>query len=117
MGSEGDSEARDRCPIGTPATVPEPWRLGERELIESVVRVSREIERLEALRVTLVGEVEAHCTSEVLGFGSTKLWLTATTLLQAPAAGRLVCLAWALRIHPRSAPPSRPAASASTTPP
>lgn len=94
---DGDGESR------TGTMVPESWRLAERELLDSVVRVSREIERLEALRVKLVGEVDSRCHTETLGFRSTKLWLAARTLLEVPAAGRIVHLARGLRVEPEIA--------------
>jgi hypothetical protein len=48
-------------------------RLAEAELLESVVRVSEEIQRLEALRVKLVGAVDYRCKVDVLGFPNAKM--------------------------------------------
>ncbi|MFI2219634.1 DUF222 domain-containing protein, partial [Rhodococcus sp. NPDC019639] len=78
------------------------WRLAEAELLASVVAVSEEIQRLEALRVRLVGAVDHRCKVDVLGF-PTKLWLASKTLLEVGAAGRIVMLGRGLRSQPEIA--------------
>ncbi|AWK70900.1 HNH endonuclease [Rhodococcus oxybenzonivorans] len=79
------------------------WHLAEAELLESVVAVSEEIQRLEALRVRLVGAVDHRCNVDVLGFPNTKMWLASTTLLEVGAAGRIVMLGRGLRSQPEIA--------------
>ncbi|PQP16039.1 HNH endonuclease signature motif containing protein [Rhodococcus opacus] len=79
------------------------WRLAEAELLESVVRISEEIQRLEALRVKLVGAVDYRCKVDVLGFPNTKMWLASKTLLEVGAAGRIVLLGRGLRLQPEIA--------------
>ncbi|AII07715.1 HNH endonuclease signature motif containing protein [Rhodococcus opacus] len=73
------------------------WRLAEAELLDSVVRISEEIQRLEALRVRLVGAVDHRCKVDVLGFPNAKMWLASKTLLEVGAAGRIVMLGRGLR--------------------
>ena len=79
------------------------WRLAEAELLESVVRISEEIQRLEALRVKLVGAVDYRCKVDVLGFPNAKMWLASKTLLEVGAAGRIVLLGRGLRLQPEIA--------------
>src|SRR5688500_2185552 len=79
------------------------WRLAEAELLASVVAVSEEIQRLEALRVRLVGAVDHRCRVDVLGFPNTKMWLASKTLLEVGAAGRIVMLGRGLRSQPEIA--------------
>ncbi|ANS26411.1 HNH endonuclease family protein [Rhodococcus opacus] len=79
------------------------WRLAEAELLDSVVRISEEIQRLEALRVKLVGAVDHRCKVDVLGFPNTKMWLASKTLLEVGAAGRIVLLGRGLRLQPEIA--------------
>ncbi|UNN03425.1 HNH endonuclease signature motif containing protein [Rhodococcus opacus] len=79
------------------------WRLAEAELLDSVVRISEEIQRLEALRVKLVGAVDHRCKVDVLGFPNAKMWLASKTLLEVGAAGRIVLLGRGLRLHPEIA--------------
>ncbi|QSE89732.1 DUF222 domain-containing protein [Rhodococcus pseudokoreensis] len=79
------------------------WRLAEAELLESVVRISDEIRRLEALRVKLVGAVDHRCMVDVLGFPNAKMWLASKTLLEVGAAGRIVMLGRGLRFQPEIA--------------
>ena len=79
------------------------WRLAEAELLESVVRISEEIQRLEALRVKLVGAVDHRCKVDVLGFPNAKMWLASKTLLEVGAAGRIVLLGRGLRLQPEIA--------------
>ncbi|GCE43526.1 HNH endonuclease domain protein [Rhodococcus wratislaviensis] len=79
------------------------WRLAEAELLDSVVRISDEIQKLEALRVKLVGAVDHRCSVDVLGFPNVKMWLASTTLLEVGAAGRIVMLGRGLRRQPEIA--------------
>ena len=79
------------------------WRMAEAELLESVVRISEEIQRLEALRVKLVGAVDYRCKVDVLGFPNAKMWLASKTLLEVGAAGRIVLLGRGLRLQPEIA--------------
>ncbi|QQZ12559.1 HNH endonuclease signature motif containing protein [Rhodococcus sp. 21391] len=79
------------------------WRLAEAEVLDSVVRISDEIQRLEALRVKLVGAVDHRCKVDVLGFPNTKMWLASKTLLEVGAAGRIVLLGRGLRLQPEIA--------------
>ncbi|BAH53763.1 HNH endonuclease signature motif containing protein [Rhodococcus opacus] len=79
------------------------WRLAEVELLDSVVRISDEIQKLEALRVKLVGAVDHRCTVDVLGFPNVKMWLASKTLLEVGAAGRIVMLGRGLRRQPEIA--------------
>src|SRR6478735_8516743 len=79
------------------------WRLAEAELLDSVVRVSDEIQKLEALRVKLMGAVDHRCTVDVLGFRNAKMWLASKTLLEAGAAARTVMLGRGLRLQPEIA--------------
>ena len=79
------------------------WRLAEAELLDSVVRISEEIQRLEALRVKLVGAVDHRCKVDVLGFPNAKMWLASKTLLEVGAAGRIVLLGRGLRLQPEIA--------------
>ncbi|MFE7423595.1 DUF222 domain-containing protein [Rhodococcus sp. NPDC057529] len=79
------------------------WRMAEVELLDSVVRISDEIQKLEALRVKLVGAVDHRCTVDVLGFPNVKMWLASKTLLEVGAAGRIVMLGRGLRRQPEIA--------------
>ncbi|QZS54692.1 HNH endonuclease signature motif containing protein [Rhodococcus opacus] len=79
------------------------WRLAETKLLESVVHISEEIQRLEALRVKLVGAVDHRCKVDVLGFPNAKMWLASKTLLEVGAAGRIVMLGRGLRQQPEIA--------------
>lgn len=78
--------------------------LPEAALLDAAIDISREIERLEALRVAVVGEIDHRAVSfDVLGFRSVKLWLAAATLLEVPGAARILALAKALRREPEIA--------------
>ncbi|PTR21885.1 hypothetical protein C8K36_11351, partial [Rhodococcus sp. OK519] len=55
-------------------------RLPEAQMLQSTLDISHEIERLEALRVTMVAEIDQRPVSfDTLGFRSVKLWLAANT--------------------------------------
>ena len=65
--------------------------------------LSDEIQKLEALRVKLVGAVDYRCTVDVLGFPNVKMWPASRTLLEVGAAGRIVMLGRGLRRQPEIA--------------
>ncbi|MGO4200517.1 DUF222 domain-containing protein [Rhodococcus sp. TAF43] len=78
--------------------------LPESELLAAAVDISREIERLETLRIAAVAEIDERAVSfDTLGFRSVKLWLASKTLLQVPAAARILALGKALRRQPEIA--------------
>ncbi|WP_433608405.1 DUF222 domain-containing protein [Prescottella agglutinans] len=75
--------------------------LPESDLLTATVDISREIGRLEALRIASVAEIDERAVSfDTLGFRSVKLWLASNTLLEVPAAARILSLAKALRREP-----------------
>nr|WP_254699036.1 HNH endonuclease signature motif containing protein [Rhodococcus sp. SGAir0479] len=75
--------------------------LAELDLVRTTVDLSRLIEQLEALRVTAVAEIDERAVSfDTLGFRSVKQWLAANTLLEVPAAARILALGRALRREP-----------------
>ncbi|WP_430334767.1 DUF222 domain-containing protein [Rhodococcus sp. ACT016] len=78
--------------------------LPESDLLAATLDISREIERLEALRVAAVAEISERAVSfDTLGFRSVKLWLASNTLLEVPAAARILALGTALRHQPEIA--------------
>ncbi|MFM1721858.1 DUF222 domain-containing protein [Rhodococcus sp. PAM 2766] len=78
--------------------------LPEISLLQGMLDVSREIERLEALRVAMVAEVDERAVSlDTLGFRSVKQWLAANTLLEVPAAARILALGRMLSRQPEIA--------------
>ncbi|NKR48389.1 DUF222 domain-containing protein [Rhodococcus hoagii] len=79
-------------------------RLVEPDLVRSVIEMSREIERLEALRAVAVAEIDARAVSfDTLGFRSVKQWLAANSLLEVPAAARILALGRMLARQPEIA--------------
>ncbi|ORJ98673.1 HNH endonuclease signature motif containing protein [Prescottella equi] len=79
-------------------------RLVEPDLVRSVIEMSREIERLEALRAVAVAEIGHRAVSfDTLGFRSVKQWLAANTLLEVPAAARILALGRMLARQPEIA--------------
>ncbi|WP_458683781.1 HNH endonuclease signature motif containing protein [Prescottella equi] len=79
-------------------------RLVEPDLVRSVIEMSREIERLEALRTVAVAEIDHRAVSfDTLGFRSVKQWLAANTLLEVPAAARILALGRMLSRQPEIA--------------
>ncbi len=79
-------------------------RLIEPDLVRSVIEMSREIERLEALRAVAVAEIDERAVSfDTLGFRSVKQWLAANTLLEVPAAARILALGRMLARQPEIA--------------
>jgi hypothetical protein len=89
-------------PAGDPADV-DTLRLTEAQLLETVLAVSAEITRLEAIRVRLMDAVDSRCRVDVLGHPNAKAWLAAHTMLEPGAAGRIVNLARGLRAQPEVA--------------
>ncbi|QBJ96323.1 DUF222 domain-containing protein [Rhodococcus sp. ABRD24] len=72
-------------------------RLPEPELLTAAVQISHEIARLETLRVAAVTEIDQRPVAlDTLGFRSVKMWLASTTLLEVPAAARILALGKAL---------------------
>ncbi|UNQ39237.1 HNH endonuclease [Prescottella equi] len=79
-------------------------RLVEPDLVRSVIEMSREIERLEALRAVAVAEIDERAVSfDTLGFRSVKMWLAANSLLEVPAAARILALGRMLARQPEIA--------------
>ncbi|BCN67600.1 hypothetical protein RE943_10730 [Prescottella equi] len=79
-------------------------RLVEPDLVRSVIEMSREIERLEALRAVAVTEIDERAVSfDTLGFRSVKQWLAANSLLEVPAAARILALGRMLSRQPEIA--------------
>ncbi|BCN70748.1 HNH endonuclease [Prescottella equi] len=79
-------------------------RLVEPDLVRSVIEMSREIERLETLRAVAVAEIDERAVSfDTLGFRSVKQWLAANTLLEVPAAARILALGRMLARQPEIA--------------
>ncbi|ORL78441.1 HNH endonuclease signature motif containing protein [Prescottella equi] len=78
--------------------------LAEAALVQGMADVCREIERLQALRVAMAAEVEARAVSfDTLGFRSVKQWLAANSLLEVPAAARILALGRMLSRQPEIA--------------
>ncbi|MFE5708916.1 DUF222 domain-containing protein [Rhodococcus koreensis] len=96
----GDGErTQGALPDGDPADI-DTLRLTEAQLLETVLAVSAEITRLEAIRVRLMDAVDSRCRVDVLGHPNAKAWLAAHTMLEPGAAGRIVNLARGLRAQP-----------------
>ncbi|NKR55185.1 DUF222 domain-containing protein [Rhodococcus hoagii] len=78
--------------------------LAEAVLLQGMADVCREIERLQALRVAMAAEVDARAVSfDTLGFRSVKQWLAANSLLEVPAAARILALGRMLSRQPEIA--------------
>ncbi len=78
--------------------------LAEAALVQGMADVCREIERLQALRVAMAAEVDARAVSfDTLGFRSVKQWLAANSLLEVPAAARILALGRMLSRQPEIA--------------
>ncbi|BCN69632.1 HNH endonuclease [Prescottella equi] len=91
--------------IAATALQPDDVRLlTEITLLQNTLEVTREIERLEALRVAMVSEIDERAVSfDTLGFRSVKQWLAANTLLEVPAAARILALGRMLSRQPEIA--------------
>jgi len=96
----GDGEGTQGAVPDDDPAVGETWRLSEDQLLETVLTVSSEIARLEAVRVKLMDAVDARCRVDILGHLNAKAWLVAHTMLEPGAAGRIVNLARGLRSQP-----------------
>lgn len=78
----GDGErTQGALPDGDPADA-DTLRLTEAQLLETVLAVSAEITRLEAMRVRLMDAVDSRCRVDVLGHPHAKAWLAAHTMLE-----------------------------------
>ncbi len=79
-------------------------RLTEITLLQNTIDVTREIERLEALRVAMVAEIDERAVSfDSLGFRSVKVWLAANSLLEVSTAARILGLGRMLGRQPEIA--------------
>nr|WP_254699145.1 DUF222 domain-containing protein [Rhodococcus sp. SGAir0479] len=75
--------------------------LAQITLLQTTVEIRHEIERLEALCVKAVARIDEQAISfDTLGFRSVKQWLAANTLLEVPAAARILALGRALSREP-----------------
>ncbi|OQQ35542.1 HNH endonuclease signature motif containing protein [Prescottella equi] len=62
-------------------------------LVQTGLDICHAIEQLEALRVATVAEIDERAVSfDTLGFRSVKQWLAANSLLEVPAAARILAL-------------------------
>ncbi|NKS64327.1 DUF222 domain-containing protein [Rhodococcus hoagii] len=73
-------------------------------LVQTGLDICRAIEQLEALRAATVAEIDERAVSfDTLGFRSVKQWLAANTLLEVPAAARILALGRMLARQPEIA--------------
>ncbi|NKR25600.1 DUF222 domain-containing protein [Rhodococcus hoagii] len=73
-------------------------------LVQTGLDICHAIEQLEALRAATVAEIDARAVSfDALGFRSVKQWLAANTLLEVPAAARILALGRMLSRQPEIA--------------
>ncbi|BCN71120.1 HNH endonuclease signature motif containing protein [Prescottella equi] len=73
-------------------------------LVQTGLDICRAIEQLEALRAATVAEIDERAVSfDTLGFRSVKQWLAANTLLEGPAAARILALGRMLSRQPEIA--------------
>ncbi|WP_205916839.1 HNH endonuclease signature motif containing protein [Prescottella equi] len=73
-------------------------------LVQTGLDICHAIEQLEALRVATVAEIDERAVSfDTLGFRSVKQWLAANTLLEVPAAARILALGRMLARQPEIA--------------
>ncbi|MBM4727001.1 HNH endonuclease [Prescottella equi] len=73
-------------------------------LVQTGLDICHAIEQLEALRAAIVAEIDERAVSfDTLGFRSVKQWLAANTLLEAPAAARILALGRMLSRQPEIA--------------
>ncbi|OQQ26281.1 HNH endonuclease [Prescottella equi] len=73
-------------------------------LVQTGLDICHAIEQLEALRVATVAEIDERAVSfDTLGFRSVKQWLAANTLLEVPAAARILALGRMLSRQPEIA--------------
>ncbi|NKR27838.1 DUF222 domain-containing protein [Rhodococcus hoagii] len=88
-------------------TVPRPedvHTMPEILLVQTGLDICHAIEQLEALRAATVAEIDERAVSfDTLGFRSVKQWLAANTLLEVPAAARILALGRMLSRQPEIA--------------
>ncbi|BCN84171.1 HNH endonuclease signature motif containing protein [Prescottella equi] len=73
-------------------------------LVQTGLDICHAIEQLEALRAAIVAEIDERAVSfDTLGFRSVKQWLAANTLLEVPAAARILALGRMLARQPEIA--------------
>ncbi len=73
-------------------------------LVQTGLDICHAIEQLEALRAAIVAEIDERAVSfDTLGFRSVKQWLAANTLLEVPAAARILALGRMLSRQPEIA--------------
>ncbi|WP_040774567.1 DUF222 domain-containing protein, partial [Rhodococcus rhodnii] len=80
-----------------------PWQLGDGELRERALSLSRQIEALQAQRISVMGEVVERGISGEDGYRDAGSWLAARTMLEVHEARRVVNLAVSLRSQPEIA--------------
>ncbi|MFM1722706.1 DUF222 domain-containing protein [Rhodococcus sp. PAM 2766] len=88
-------------------TAPRPEDIGalpEITLLQTALDIFHAMEQLDTLRVVAVAEIDARAVSfDTLGFRSVKQWLAANTLLEVPAAARILTLGRMLSRQPEIA--------------
>ncbi|MFM1723080.1 DUF222 domain-containing protein [Rhodococcus sp. PAM 2766] len=88
-------------------TAPRPEDIGalpEITLLQTTLDIFHAMEQLDTLRVVAVAEIDARAVSfDTLGFRSVKQWLAANTLLEVPAAARILALGKMLSRQPEIA--------------
>ncbi|MFM1724697.1 DUF222 domain-containing protein [Rhodococcus sp. PAM 2766] len=88
-------------------TAPRPEDIGalpEIALLQTALDIFHAMEQLDTLRVVAVAEIDARAVSfDTLGFRSVKQWLAANTLLEVPAAARILALGKMLSRQPEIA--------------
>ncbi|EGD24359.1 HNH endonuclease signature motif containing protein [Prescottella equi] len=73
-------------------------------LVQTGLDICHAIEQLEALRAATVAEIDERAVSfDTLGFRSVKQWMAANTLLEVPAAARILALGRMLSRQPEIA--------------
>ncbi|NKR62429.1 DUF222 domain-containing protein [Rhodococcus hoagii] len=73
-------------------------------LVQTGLDICHAIEQLEALRAAIVAEIDERAVSfDTLGFRSVKQWLAANSLLEVPAAARILALGRMLSRQPEIA--------------
>ncbi|WP_145239240.1 HNH endonuclease signature motif containing protein [Prescottella equi] len=73
-------------------------------LVQTGLDICHAIEQLQALRAAIVAEIDERAVSfDTLGFRSVKQWLAANTLLEVPAAARILALGRMLSRQPEIA--------------
>ncbi|ORM00113.1 HNH endonuclease signature motif containing protein [Prescottella equi] len=78
--------------------------LSEILLVQTGLDICHAIEQLEALRAATVAEIDERAVSfDTFGFRSVKQWLAANTLLEVPAAARILALGRMLSRQPEIA--------------